>query len=230
MLRLVRRPVYRMLNWISLNFWNEWNSGRLVASFKKVQIDKLIQRFASQIGGSSQSACNGWKSEIHFYTKFQFFEEKKVFFSFFILSQHFPPFVGVLTIFRQVINYCFPFPGDLSVKSSFKTTASSSTTSTTTSSTTSTTTTTTSSTTTRCEGCPPPSDTFGALSASFPQCTTSSNAKNVAFLKTHKTGSSTMSNIMLRYADTHNLTVGLPLDGKWELGGYPAYRVFFKKC
>jgi len=28
---------------------------------------------------------------------------------------------------------------------------------------------------------------------------------------------------MLRYADTHNLTVGLPLDGKWELGGYPAY-------
>jgi len=32
-----------------------------------------------------------------------------------------------------------------------------------------------------------------------------------------------MSNIMLRYADTHNLTVGLPLEGKWELGGYPAY-------
>ena len=28
---------------------------------------------------------------------------------------------------------------------------------------------------------------------------------------------------MLRYADTHNLTVGLPLEGKWELGGYPAY-------
>lgn len=46
---------------------------------------------------------------------------------------------------------------------------------------------------------------------------------NVAFLKTHKTGSSTMSNIMLRFADTHNLTVGLPLEGKWELGGYPAY-------
>jgi galactosylceramide sulfotransferase len=48
-------------------------------------------------------------------------------------------------------------------------------------------------------------------------------SKNVAFLKTHKTGSSTMSNIMLRFADTHNLTVGLPLEGKWELGGYPAY-------
>ena len=23
--------------------------------------------------------------------------------------------------------------------------------------------------------------------------------------------------------DVHNLTVGLPLEGKWELGGYPAY-------
>lgn len=32
-----------------------------------------------------------------------------------------------------------------------------------------------------------------------------------------------MSNIMLRFADTHNLTVGLPLEGKWELGGYPAF-------
>ena len=37
-----------------------------------------------------------------------------------------------------------------------------------------------------------------------------------------------MSNIMLRYADTHNLTVGLPLDGKWELGGYPAYGILKK--
>nr|XP_039251897.1 galactose-3-O-sulfotransferase 2-like isoform X1 [Styela clava] len=48
-------------------------------------------------------------------------------------------------------------------------------------------------------------------------------SRNVAFLKTHKTGSSTMSNIMLRFADTHNLTVGLPLKDHWELGGYPAY-------
>ena len=55
----------------------------------------------------------------------------------------------------------------------------------------------------------------------FPVC--SGPSKNVAFLKTHKTGSSTMSNIMLRFADTHNLTVGLPLEGKWELGGYPAF-------
>ena len=26
-----------------------------------------------------------------------------------------------------------------------------------------------------------------------------------------------------KYSDTHNLTVGLPLEGKWELGGYPAF-------
>jgi hypothetical protein len=56
----------------------------------------------------------------------------------------------------------------------------------------------------------------------FPTCE-NGPSKHVAFLKTHKTGSSTMSNIMLRFADTHNLTVGLPLEGKWELGGYPAY-------
>jgi len=53
------------------------------------------------------------------------------------------------------------------------------------------------------------------------QCT--KTVTNVVFLKTHKTGSSTMSNIMLRFADTHNLTVGLPLKNHWELGGYPAY-------
>lgn len=66
--------------------------------------------------------------------------------------------------------------------------------------------------------------TFGKLpSTHFPDCQAIGKAHNVAFLKTHKTGSSTMSNIMLRYADRHNLTVGLPLEGKWELGGYPAY-------
>jgi len=53
------------------------------------------------------------------------------------------------------------------------------------------------------------------------QCT--KTVTNVVFLKTHKTGSSTMSNIMLRFADTHNLTVALPLKNHWELGGYPAY-------
>ena len=30
--------------------------------------------------------------------------------------------------------------------------------------------------------------------------------------------------VTLKYfSDVHNLTVGLPLEGKWELGGYPAY-------
>lgn len=72
-------------------------------------------------------------------------------------------------------------------------------------------------------GCPPPSSSFGPLPSHWPQCDVTGNSNNVVFLKTHKTGSSTMSNIMLRYADTHNLTVGLPLEGKWELGGYPAY-------
>ena len=72
-------------------------------------------------------------------------------------------------------------------------------------------------------GCPPPSSSFGPLPSNWPQCEAQGNSNNVVFLKTHKTGSSTMSNIMLRYADTHNLTVGLPLEGKWELGGYPAY-------
>ena len=65
---------------------------------------------------------------------------------------------------------------------------------------------------------------YGKLpSTHFPDCQAAGKSHNVAFLKTHKTGSSTMSNIMLRYADRHNLTVGLPLEGKWELGGYPAY-------
>jgi len=65
---------------------------------------------------------------------------------------------------------------------------------------------------------------YGKLPSShFPNCQIQGKSHDVAFLKTHKTGSSTMSNIMLRYADRHNLTVGLPLEGKWELGGYPAF-------
>jgi len=65
---------------------------------------------------------------------------------------------------------------------------------------------------------------FGKLNTQyFPDCEVQGKAHNVAFLKTHKTGSSTMSNIMLRFAGRHNLTVGLPLEGHWELGGYPAY-------
>merc|ERR1712226_549284 len=68
----------------------------------------------------------------------------------------------------------------------------------------------------------PPMARVAEKTFTFPDCAAGPSL-NVAFLKTHKTGSSTMSNIMLRYADTHNLTVGLPLEGKWELGGYPAY-------
>ena len=36
---------------------------------------------------------------------------------------------------------------------------------------------------------------------------------NIVFLKTHKTGSSTITNILNRFAETHNLTVALPMDG-----------------
>ena len=43
---------------------------------------------------------------------------------------------------------------------------------------------------------------------------------NVVFVKTHKTGSTTVQNILLRYADQHNLFVGLPLNGR---------NVFYKK-
>lgn len=37
--------------------------------------------------------------------------------------------------------------------------------------------------------------------------------QNLFFLKTHKTGSSTLQNILIRYAFNHNRTVGLPIRG-----------------
>ncbi|NXW92431.1 G3ST2 sulfotransferase, partial [Alopecoenas beccarii] len=43
---------------------------------------------------------------------------------------------------------------------------------------------------------------------------------NVMFLKTHKTASSTVLNIMFRFAERHNLTVALPADHHVHLG-YP---------
>lgn len=46
--------------------------------------------------------------------------------------------------------------------------------------------------------------------------------KPVIFVKTHKTGSSTFTNIIMRHADNYNLRTGLPPEGKWELGAYPA--------
>lgn len=43
---------------------------------------------------------------------------------------------------------------------------------------------------------------------------------NVMFLKTHKTASSTVLNIMFRFAERYNLTVALPADQQFHLG-YP---------
>jgi len=49
-----------------------------------------------------------------------------------------------------------------------------------------------------------------------------SPGRPVMFLKTHKTGSTTLANIFLRYAEKYKLLAGLPPTRKWELGGYPA--------
>ncbi|XP_059248722.1 galactose-3-O-sulfotransferase 2 isoform X1 [Mustela nigripes] len=43
---------------------------------------------------------------------------------------------------------------------------------------------------------------------------------NVMFLKTHKTASSTVLNILFRFAETHNLSVALPAGSSFHLG-YP---------
>ena len=43
------------------------------------------------------------------------------------------------------------------------------------------------------------------------------------FLKTHKTASTTISNICLRYAEKQKSVLGLPPAGRWELGAYPAF-------
>ena len=40
------------------------------------------------------------------------------------------------------------------------------------------------------------------------------------FLKTHKTASSTVLNILFRFAETHNLSAALPAGGRFHLG-YP---------
>ncbi|EDO48204.1 predicted protein, partial [Nematostella vectensis] len=42
--------------------------------------------------------------------------------------------------------------------------------------------------------------------------------KNVVFLKTHKTGSSTITNILHRYGEKHDLIFALPAEGKNRLG------------
>ena len=40
--------------------------------------------------------------------------------------------------------------------------------------------------------------------------------------KTHKTGGTTLTNVLLRYAEKHHLVTGLPFGDHWELAGYPA--------
>ena len=45
---------------------------------------------------------------------------------------------------------------------------------------------------------------------------------NIVFVKTHKTGSSTVTNILMRYAENKKLKVALPIKGINDLGGYPA--------
>lgn len=43
---------------------------------------------------------------------------------------------------------------------------------------------------------------------------------NVMFLKTHKTASSTVLNVLFRFAEAHNLSVALPAGTRFHLG-YP---------
>ncbi|CBY18636.1 unnamed protein product [Oikopleura dioica] len=45
--------------------------------------------------------------------------------------------------------------------------------------------------------------------------------RNLVFTKTHKTGGTTLTNILLRYAEKHHLVTGLPFGSHWELAGYP---------
>lgn len=44
----------------------------------------------------------------------------------------------------------------------------------------------------------------------------------MVFAKTHKTGGTTVTNMLLRHAEKYNLDVALPIEYHWELGGYPA--------
>jgi hypothetical protein len=48
------------------------------------------------------------------------------------------------------------------------------------------------------------------------------SASPVVFVKTHKTGGTTITNMILRHAERNNLLVGLPIQDHWELAGYPA--------
>ena len=52
----------------------------------------------------------------------------------------------------------------------------------------------------------------GASSNAFPQCTADLPVQKVAFVKTHKTGGSTLANIVYRYGERHDLRFVLPVD------------------
>lgn len=56
------------------------------------------------------------------------------------------------------------------------------------------------------------------LQGQYAQC----KASPVVFVKTHKTGGTTITNMILRHAERNNLLVGLPIQDHWELAGYPA--------
>ena len=47
-------------------------------------------------------------------------------------------------------------------------------------------------------------------------------SNNVVFAKTHKTGGTTITNMLLRHAEKQKLNVALPVEYHWELAGYPA--------
>jgi len=53
----------------------------------------------------------------------------------------------------------------------------------------------------------------------YGQC---SPKKDIVFAKTHKTGGTTITNMLLRHAEKEKLNVALPVEYHWELAGYPA--------
>lgn len=69
---------------------------------------------------------------------------------------------------------------------------------------------------------PPQSDASTDKSTVKSQAVTCQPKNHIVFLKTHKTASSTILNILYRYGDSHNLTFALPLNMHSQLF-YPAF-------
>lgn len=59
---------------------------------------------------------------------------------------------------------------------------------------------------------------LSSISENRAQCSPSP----VVFVKTHKTGGTTITNMILRHAERNQMLVGLPIQDHWELAGYPA--------